>query len=64
MAKMNWTMVLGFGWVHGGDRCSPPVAVLTRWRRTEKGNGEREGGSEVPTRLSSVSTHARHGGAG
>jgi hypothetical protein len=27
MAKMNWTMVLGFGWVHSGGRRSPPVAA-------------------------------------
>jgi hypothetical protein len=34
-------MVLGFGGFLGGDRCSPSVVALARWRRTEKGNGER-----------------------
>jgi hypothetical protein len=58
-------MVLRFGGFLSGDRCSPPVAVLARWRRTEKGIArEREGWSAVSTRSSHMSAHSRREGAG
>jgi hypothetical protein len=44
MAKMNWTMVLGFGWFHGGGRRSPPVTARSVEKNREKGMArEREG---------------------
>jgi hypothetical protein len=36
-------MVLRFGGFLSGDHCSPPVAVLARWRRTKKGIARERG---------------------
>jgi hypothetical protein len=63
VAQRNRTMALGFGWVARWQSLPSPITGLTWRRKTEKGNGEREEGSEVPA-WSSLWTRVRRGEAG